>query len=654
MTDSGVQYAFVDDSSALGRLETRCRFLAQPVAFVGVMGMLVVACVTMADVLLRWLAGTGIIALNEIVSMVFAVAVAACLPYGVAAGINLRLDLLEARIVGRLATWVNAIGMLLSLVFLALLAWRLKVHADDMVRSNDLTLIFGWPKAPFIYVVAVIFAFSVLIQTIVTANAIRRVLVYRASNDKPESAFVYWIFAISVYGITALIAISGVVAPTEFQHFAEANAGVTLTLACSLLWLLLMALAPLSAVMGLIGLVSSALFIGTTPALSAMGSEISGFLTNSEVAVLPLFLMMGSFAATSGIAEDLYALAHAGLGRLPAGLAMSTIGGCAGFGALTGSTLATTAMIGRIALPEMRSRGYSPELATGVIAAGGTLGNLVPPGSGPLVLFALLTEASIGKLFVASAIPSLLAIVAYIVTTWLYAYYAPGSAPKAEKAKPGAVGGALRRCGPVGILFGLVLGGLYFGIFTDTEAAAVGAFGAFLIALLRGRLRLNGFMQVMGETTETTALIYPLIFSALIFSFFTGVSGVTEAATSYIANLHWPPLALVSLLLFLFVLFGTFMDSYTIMIVTVPIVTGLITGVGYDIVWWGVLNLFVVEIGGISPPFGLTMYVLKDMADVPIMVVFRGVMPFFFAGVAVLAVLTLFPVITLWLPSTMH
>ena len=174
-----------------------------------------------------------------------------------------------------------------------------------------------------------------------------------------------------------------------------------------------------------------------------------------------------------------------------------------------------------------------------------------------------------------------------------------------------------------------------------------------MIALLRGKLHYTQFFQVMAETTETTALVYPLIFSALIFSFFTGVSGVTEAATSYIAALHWPPLALVSLLLFLFVVFGTFMDSYTIMIVTVPIVTGLITGVGYDIVWWGVLNLFVVEIGGISPPFGLTMYVLKDMANVPIMVVFRGVMPFFFAGVAVLAILTLFPAITLWLPSTM-
>jgi TRAP-type C4-dicarboxylate transport system permease large subunit len=187
----------------------------------------------------------------------------------------------------------------------------------------------------------------------------------------------------------------------------------------------------------------------------------------------------------------------------------------------------------------------------------------------------------------------------------------------------------------------------------SAEAAAVGAFGAFLIALLRGKLRRGRFFNAMSETTETTALVYPLIFGALIFAFFTSVSGLTEAVTKFMTALNWPPLAVVGALLAAFVVLGTFMDSYAIMIVTVPIVTGLITGLGYDIVWWGVLNLFVVEIGGISPPFGLTMYVLKNMADVPIAAVFRGVTPFCIAAIVVLAILVVFPSITLWLPSTM-
>jgi tripartite ATP-independent transporter DctM subunit len=420
-----------------------------------------------------------------------------------------------------------------------------------------------------------------------------------------------------------------------------------------MMWILLLVLVPLSAVMGLMGLVGTALFIGFPPALSAFATEVSGFLTNSQVAVLPLFLMMGSFAAIAGIADDMYALAHALLSRFPGGIAMATIGGCAGFGAMTGSTIATAALVGRVALPEMKARGYSPALATGSVAAGGTLGNLVPPGSGPLVLFALLTEASIGQLFVASMIPSILAIVAYLLTVLLYVYISPASAPVAVKPEPGELAAALKRCGPVTVLFAVVLGGLYYGIFTSTESAAVGAFGAFMVAVFRGKVRPAQFWGAMAETTATTALVYPLIFGALIFGFFTGVSGLTESATKFVVGLQWEPLAVVFLLLIVFVVLGTFMDSYAIMIITVPIVTPLVTGVGYDIIWWGVLNLFVVEIGGISPPFGLTMYVLKGIQDVPMAAIFKGVTPFCIAAILTLLILTLFPGITLWLPSTM-
>jgi C4-dicarboxylate transporter, DctM subunit len=277
----------------------------------------------------------------------------------------------------------------------------------------------------------------------------------------------------------------------------------------------------------------------------------------------------------------------------------------------------------------------------------------VPPGSGPLVLFALLTEASIGQLFVASVIPSLLAIAAYLLTIVLYVYWVPGSAPPHGRANPGDLTAALKRCGPVTVLFVLVLGGLYSGLFTSTESAAVGAFGAFLIALVRGKLRPAQFWSVMGETTNTTALVYPLIFGALIFALFTGVSGLTETMTKFIANLGWEPLAIVSLLLVAFLVLGTFMDSYAIMIITVPVVTPLVTGAGYDIIWWGVLNLFIVEIGGISPPFGLTMYVLKAIDDVPMATIFKGVTPFCVAALIATALLVLFPQITLWLPSTM-
>jgi tripartite ATP-independent transporter DctM subunit len=395
------------------------------------------------------------------------------------------------------------------------------------------------------------------------------------------------------------------------------------------------------------------MFVGFNPSLSAFATEVSGFLTNTQIAVLPLFLMMGSFAAVAGIADDMYALAHALLSRFPGGLAMATIGGCAGFGAMTGSTVATAALVGRVALPKMAQHGYSPALATGCVAAGGTLGNLVPPGSAPLVLFALLTESSLGQLFVASIIPSIIAVIGYLITVLLYVYFVPSAAPGTVKPEPGELRAAVTRCGPVTTLFFVVLGGMYFGVFNSTEAAAVGAFGAFLVALLRGKLNPKDFWGAMAETTTTTALIYPLIFGALIFGFFTSISGITETATKFVVGLGWDPLAVVALLLVVFLVLGTFMDSGTIMIVTIPIVTPLVTGVGYDIIWWGILNLFVVEIGGISPPFGLTMYVLKGFQDVPMATIFKGVTPFCFAAIVVLVILTLFPSITLWLPSTM-
>jgi tripartite ATP-independent transporter DctM subunit len=301
----------------------------------------------------------------------------------------------------------------------------------------------------------------------------------------------------------------------------------------------------------------------------------------------------------------------------------------------------------------MISRGYSPALSTGSIAAGGTLGNLVPPGSGPLVLFALLTEASIGQLFVASVIPAVLVIIAYLAAIWIFVRFHPDSAPSATKASPGEFGQALRRCGPLFLLFFGTLGGMYTGVITATEAAAVGAFGAFLIAILRGKLQAGKFWAVMAEVTQVTAMIYMLIFGALVFAYFCELTGIAAKAAAFIGTLNWSPLALITVILITFVGLGTFMDSYAVMIITIPIITPLVLAAGYDIVWWGVINLFVIEIGAISPPFGLNMFVLKTIGDVSLKSIFYGSTWFCIAAIITLAILVLFPALSLWLPSTM-
>ena len=640
--------------TGLDRLEAWLGKVTQPIAFIGVLGMLIVSAVTVVDVMLRWLGVARISAMNEIVAMTFAVAVSACIPAGISAGVNLRIDIFARWFKGRLSAWLNAVGALLLLAFYGILAWRIGVYAESLASRHSVTILMGWPQAPFMYSAAVLLAIGALVQAVVTLNLVHKAILLRPDPSNRASPVATVIVVVTGAAVLMLAGYAVADFPA-LASWTQKNVGSAVAMAFLLMWVFMFGLVPLAAVMGVVGIVGSALFIGFTPAFSAASTEVAGFLTNSQVATLPLFLMMGSFAAVADLSDDLYRLAHVLVGRFRGGLALATIGGCAGFGALTGSSMATAATIGRAALPEMDSRGYSPALSTGCCAAGGTLGALVPPGSGPLVVFALLTEASVGQLFVASVGPALVAIVFYFITVMIYVRVAPGAAPMAAKPETGELAAALKRCTAVGLLFFAVMGGLYTGVFTDSESAAVGCFGAFLVALWRGKLRRDAFFSVMAETTSTTALIYGLIFGAQVFSFFVGVSALTESAIAFVSALDWSPLAVMALILVLYLLLGSLMESFAVMVITVPIVTPLVMKLGYDVVWWGVIMLCVVETGLIHPPFGLNVFVLKSMLPkVPLWTIYKGVLPFVAADLVKLVLLVIFPAITMWLPSTMR
>lgn len=645
----------IEKTPFIERLENQLGQVTRPIAFIGVLGMLIVAGITVIDVLLRWLANRGIAGLTEVMAMFFAVAVAACIPSGVARGVNLKIDILKHWIVGRLGAWIGVTGAGLLLLFFALLAWRIFIYADSLAQTGQITTILLWPMAPFMYGVAVLLGVAAIVQAAVFLNHFRQALTFGMTTTATSSvplpvpitviAFVFVILALLVVGVV------------DFSIMADwilQNKALTVFLAFIFMWVFLLGLIPLAAIMGLIGLVGTAAFIGFEPALSVLGTEATGFLTNSQVAVLPLFLMMGSFASVAGLSEDIYRLAHVVLGRFRGGLAMATVGACAGFGAVTGSSLAGAATLGRVAIPEMRQRGYSPGLSTGCVAAGGTLGAIVPP-SGPLILFALLTEASIGKMFIAAIIPAVVATLLYVLTIAINVRVVPNAAPAKKLAETGELISALRGSIGVIVLFAAVMGGMYLGIFTATEAASVGAFGAFLFALFRGKLRSGKFWDIMAEVTATTAMIYGLIFGALMFSFFVVVTALPETALQFVGNLNLWPIAIVALLLIIYLFLGCIMDSFAVLVITVPVVTPLILGMGYNLVWWGIVNLMVVETGLITPPFGLNVYVLKSLIgdDVPMATIFRGVVPFVLADFIRLALIVVLPIIVLWLPSTM-
>jgi tripartite ATP-independent transporter DctM subunit len=616
----------------------RCVNLTQRVATVGVVGMLLIAFSTIADVLSRWLFSKAITGMEEVAGMALAVAVSACLPAGAAQRVNITVDLLSGKVSAATQAGLERFGALVLLVLYALLALRVGDYAAELGARNAVTVYVNLPIAPFLWVVAAFLAITTLVQLL---NVFATVRSWAAG------------VALLVAGAAALFALQ--LAFPSLSAWAKASPGWTSIVVVLAVWVLLAVAVPLAAALGLLGVLCAGLMIGGDPALSVLGNETAQFLTNEQVAVVPMFLMMGSFAVVAGMAEDIYDLAHALLAPLRGGLALATIGGCGGFGALTGSSLATVATIGRVALPEMTARGYAPTITSGCIAAGGTLGALVPP-SIPLIFYAFLTETSIGQLFIAAMLPAAIAIAFYMIAVAVYVRVSPEVAPPAAaRVDWSEVLRKARKAWAALLLFILVLGGIYGGIFTETEAAAVGAAGAFAFAIARKRMNRESFARVMGETTATTALLYLIIFGVLVFSFSMGVTGLPQRMTSFFQDLHWAPLGVIGLLLVMYIALGCIMDSNTVMFVTVPIVSPLVQSMGYDLIWWGVINLIVLETGLITPPFGIHLFVLKGLlgADVPLARVYRGVMPFVIADMSKLALLVLFPALALWLPSTM-
>jgi len=566
MTDIARPALAASEATNIGRAEKWCARWTQPLAFLGVIGMLIAAGATVLDVLLRWLFNSPLPALNEVIAMTFCVAVSATIPSGIATNVNLKVDILAKWMTGRLAAWLDAFGGIMLLIFFSLLAWQIAVYAGQLAEQGRGTVMLGLPQAPFVFGASILIGIGCLVQVVMAAGSIERAILSGSKYQGQESPMVMTVIVITTVLVLVVGALYIAFNLPSVSLWAQRHVGTEVFWAFVMMWVLMLLLVPIAALMGLTGLVGAALLIGFPPALSAFATEAEGFLTNSQIATLPLFLMMGSFAAVSDMATDLYDLAHVVLGRFRGGLALATIGGCAGFGALTSSSIATAALIGKVAIPEMRRRGYSPALSTGVCAAGGTLGPLVPPGSGPLIVFALLTEASVGRLFIASVGPAILAVILYFGTVWLYIRIAPKSAPVREpdsaRKSFSEMLRVLWRCKAVIIVFFLVMGGLFLGVFTDTESAAVGAFACFIIAVARGKLGGGRFWEVMAETTATTAMIYGLIFGAQTFSFFVAVSALAQNVTAWFGELNWAREWVMALLLVGFLALGSLMESF--------------------------------------------------------------------------------------------
>ncbi len=417
---------------------------------------------------------------------------------------------------------------------------------------------------------------------------------------------------------------------------------------------------PIGIAMLTVGGVGYIFIAGEVALFSYLKTEVYWQFTAETLSVVPLFILMGQFAAKAGLSTALFAAANAWLGQFRGGIAMAAVGGCGGFGAITGSSLATAATMGQVALPELRRYNYSGALATGALAAGGTLGILIPP-SIVLIIYAVMVEANVATLFQAAFIPGVLAALGYILAIAIIVRVFPEAGPAGPKTTFARKWQALIEIWPVLVIFLLVMGGIYAGIFTPTEGAGVGATGTFLIAVLRGGMKWRDFIDAILGTASTTAMIFLILLGASIFNAFLGFSTLPILAADYFQNSGFSPMVILLAMILLYILLGLVMDSLSMILLTVPIFWPIIAGLDFPLqgedlkLWFGIITLIVVEVGLITPPVGLNVFVINSMAkDVPMIETFKGVLPFFLSDAVRVAIIIAFPAITLILPRLLE
>jgi C4-dicarboxylate transporter DctM subunit len=421
----------------------------------------------------------------------------------------------------------------------------------------------------------------------------------------------------------------------------------------AVLLIVLTAGVPIGVALGLVGMAGLTLMLGFEPALIKSGVILFDTMSRYELGVLPLFLLMAHLCFAANASRDFFDAAARLIGHRRGGLALASIGGCAGFGTISGSSLATAATIGLVALPEMRARGYSDALATGAVAAGGTLGQMVPP-SGALIVFGIIAEQSIGKLFTAAIVPAITQMLLYCAVIVIVCHLKPGLAPATEKATWAERRAALVRIIDIGLLIVGVIGGIALGWFTPPEAGSVGAVGALLLCAWRKRLSWAAVGEATRQTLGTSGMIYTVIIGALIFSVFISLTGIASQVSSLLASVSDSRAVSLLLMAALLLLLGSVLDGLALMLLTTPILLPIIQQMGLSPIWFGIFLVRAMEIGFVHPPIGMNLFVIHGIArDVPIGRIFRGVLPFLAADLLHLLLLIFVPALVLALPKAL-
>jgi len=610
---------------------------------IGITALVVMMVLTAADVILRYIFSKPITGAYEINEFMMAVLVSFSLAYAAVHKAHINVDILTTKLKPAAQSLVNCITTLLSMELFILICWQSVLYAGKLRVGGNVSTNLFIPVYPFVYMMAV---GSLLISLVLLNDLMGH---FKDLFKKQSSGYVIKTLLLIV---VAFLLFSTLLLGKQFPFRTDTlTAGA---IGIVLLLLLLFSGMSIGMVMGLIGFLGMTYISGLKPGLNILGTTPYLTASSYSLSVVPLFVLMGSFCLHAGLSRDLYYAVNKWMGHLPGGLAIATVGACAGFAAVSGSSVATTATMGMVALPEMKKYKYDLSLASGCIAAGGSIGVLIPP-SVILVIYAILTEQSIGQLFLAGFIPGITEALFYMVTIYIICKRYPLRGPKAERVPYKERIVALKGVWGVVVLFVVVIGGIYLGIFTPTEAAGIGAFGAMLFALGRRQLTWKRFVSSLDETGKTTAMVFVILIGAGILGYFLAVTRLPFMLVTVIGELEVNRYIILAAVVMIYLLLGAIMSSMAMVVLTVPIIFPVITALGFNPVWFGIIIVRVVEMGQITPPVGINVYVMKGTSkDVSMQTIFRGVVPFIIADILHICMLIIFPQIATFLPNMMN
>lgn len=619
-------------------LDRAAELIARLLNIVGVgMGLIMVLIVT-ANVIGRYLFRRPLIGTVEIEEFMLLALVFFGIGYAQVKKRHVSISVLVDRLPSKAQFVINNITCLLSLIVFSLITWQSLVMAKRYWIKGVSSLFLEIPLSPFLCIVAAgcaVLCLALLSDFISSARELAR-------NGR-----LLWVW--SILGNLAILLIVYVI----FLHkeaWTVDRSTLGMIIICVLV-ILLFSKTLISSALALVGFLGMALLSGVKSGLGLMGTIPYSTTANYSMCVVPFFLLMGVLAYHAGLSRSLYQTAYKWLGQLRGGLAMATVTACGGFAAVSGSSLATAATMGTVALPEMKRYRYAPTLAVGSIAAGGTIGILIPPST-MLIIYGILTEQSISKLFFAGFLPGMLSVIYYLVVIYILTLRKPSLGPPGARVSWGDRLTSLKDTWLVIALFLLIMGGLYTGIFTPTEAGAVGASAVLGISLLNRKMTWPNLLSSLLETGETTAMVFAILIGTTIFGRLLSATQLPMELASFVVGLPVPPwVVLLTIIAFYFV-FGCIMGTLPLIVLTVPIFFPVIQALSYDPIWFGIVIVMVSEIGLITPPVGMNVFIIKGVAkDVPLSTIFRGIFPFLGADIARLATIIIFPQIALYLPN---